>query len=136
MLHYTCTQPGRREDRKVAATTEPSQVICSMHLNYAFLEKKTSLVGWFDSVVFENWFFKTAVPYFNGLHTDERRIIIGDNVASHLSYRVIQYYITNNIRFAFFATERNPFVSATRRSLFSSTEKSLVEYTKRLEEAQ
>lgn len=101
MLHYTCTQPGRREDRKVAATTEPSQVICSMHLNYAFLEKKTSLVGWFDSVVFENWFFKTAVPYFNGLHTDERRIIIGDNVASHLSYRVIQYCITNNIRFAF-----------------------------------
>lgn len=52
-------------------------------------------------MVFEDWFFKTAVPYFDGLHNDHRRIIIGDNVASHLSFRVLQFCLKNNINFVF-----------------------------------
>ncbi|XP_055523105.1 uncharacterized protein LOC129717269 [Wyeomyia smithii] len=53
--------------------------------------------GWFDSMVFEDWFFTIALPYFNGLRNDKKRIIIGDNVASHLSFRVLQSCMASNI---------------------------------------
>lgn len=57
--------------------------------------------GWFDMSTFEDWFFAICLPYFSSLDTSEPRVLIGDNVASHVSIRVINACISNNIRFCF-----------------------------------
>ena len=43
--------------------------------------------GWFDQRRFEDWFEYIIIPYFRKLKG--KKIIIGDNLASHLSPRVI-----------------------------------------------
>ncbi|XP_062541335.1 uncharacterized protein LOC134209364 [Armigeres subalbatus] len=57
--------------------------------------------GWFDTMVFEDWFHTIAFPYFKSLKNDDPKVIIGDNVASHLSFKVFKSCLDNNIRFAF-----------------------------------
>lgn len=44
--------------------------------------------GWFDQGTFEDWFLKVIVPYFR--RKDGNKAIIGDNLASHLSLKVIE----------------------------------------------
>ncbi|KAJ8909324.1 hypothetical protein NQ315_016043 [Exocentrus adspersus] len=53
--------------------------------------------GWFDANTFEDWFVTTALPYFRNL--DGPKLIIGDNLCSHLTISVIQECEKNNIRF-------------------------------------
>lgn len=57
--------------------------------------------GWFDSDLFEQWFFKVALPHFKKHDASGQapKILIGDNLASHLSMRVIQTCQEHNIRF-------------------------------------
>ncbi|KAG5890972.1 hypothetical protein JTB14_028650 [Gonioctena quinquepunctata] len=47
-----------------------------------------SKTGWFDNVIFEDWFFKVVVPYFRC--REGKKAIIGDNLASHLSTKIIE----------------------------------------------
>lgn len=44
--------------------------------------------GWFDGQIFEDWFFKVVCPYFR--HREGKKAIIGDNLASHLSVKIIE----------------------------------------------
>ena len=44
--------------------------------------------GWFDSVTFEDWFFTVVVPWAEKL--DGKKVIIGDNLSSHLSPHVVK----------------------------------------------
>lgn len=60
-----------------------------------------SISGWFDSITVEDWFETVALRYFKSLKNDKPRVLIGDNVASHLSYRVIKGCLDNNIRLVF-----------------------------------
>lgn len=53
--------------------------------------------GWFDGPIFEDWFFQIALPYFK--KQPEPRVLIGDNLSSHLSANVLQACNSNNIRF-------------------------------------
>jgi hypothetical protein len=47
--------------------------------------------GWFNEKVFEDWFEKVALRYFRRLEDQEsKKVLIGDNVSSHLSHYVIQ----------------------------------------------
>lgn len=55
--------------------------------------------GWFDSDVYEDWFFKLALPYLR--RKEGRKVIIGDNLGSHLSYKVIKACEENNVAFIF-----------------------------------
>ncbi|XP_055617918.1 uncharacterized protein LOC129763145 [Toxorhynchites rutilus septentrionalis] len=57
--------------------------------------------GWFDKTIFEDWFFSMTLPYFQNLDNNLPKVIIGDNVASYLSYKVMKSCLENNIRFAF-----------------------------------
>lgn len=53
--------------------------------------------GWFDMPIFEDWFFKCFLPtcrYLKG-----PKVMIGDNLSSHISLEVIQLCEKNNIRF-------------------------------------
>ena len=53
--------------------------------------------GWFDSVCFTDWFKSVALTYFR--HRPGRKILIGDNLASHFSEEVVTTCTTNNIGF-------------------------------------
>lgn len=56
--------------------------------------------GWFDAPIFEDWFEKVALVHFRRL--DGKKVIIGDNLGSHLSLKVLQLCKTHNIHFVFF----------------------------------
>lgn len=62
----------------------------------AFYNRSAS--GWFDSFIFEDWFEKVALRYFKTLPPG-RKVIIGDNLASHTSIRVINLCLENDISF-------------------------------------
>jgi hypothetical protein len=53
--------------------------------------------GWFDSCLFEQWFFKLLLPILK--RRVGRKLLIGDNLASHLSPAVIEACRRNNIQF-------------------------------------
>jgi len=53
--------------------------------------------GWFDMSMFEDWFITCFLPACHNL--DGPKVIIGDNLASHLSLEVIQLCEKNNIHF-------------------------------------
>ncbi|CAG5047276.1 unnamed protein product [Parnassius apollo] len=55
--------------------------------------------GWFDMICFDDWFKSIVVPWANSL--DGVKLMIGDNLASHLSVETIQICQSKNIRFVF-----------------------------------
>ena len=56
-----------------------------------------SMSGWFDSELFEDWFKTLALPYFRKLNGP--KVLIGDNLNSHLTNSVIQECENNEIKF-------------------------------------
>ena len=55
----------------------------------------TSKSGWFDQKCFEDWFESVALRYLKDL--PGKKVIIGDNLSSHLSVNVITKCEENNI---------------------------------------
>ena len=55
--------------------------------------------GWFTAEIFKDWFMTIAVPYFRRLNG--KKVLIGDNLASHISYDIIQKAIDEGISFVF-----------------------------------
>lgn len=57
--------------------------------------------GWFDAVIFEDWFEQTFVSYVkeHKLNEQGKVVIIGDNLSSHFSPKVLQFCEENNISF-------------------------------------
>lgn len=53
--------------------------------------------GWFDGPTFEDWFDKIALPYLKNL--EGPKVLIGDNLASHVSLHVLQECQQYNIQF-------------------------------------
>lgn len=58
-----------------------------------------SLSGWFDSICFDDWVNKIAVPFLK--RKDGKKILIGDNLSSHLSVDSIRICKEHNIDFVF-----------------------------------
>jgi len=55
--------------------------------------------GWFDMATFTDWFKKIALPYFRKL--EGKKVLIGDNLSSHLSVSVIEECEKHEICFVF-----------------------------------
>lgn len=53
--------------------------------------------GWFDQFTFEDWFHKIALPYFS--KRSGKKILIGDNLSSHISVEVINKCKEHDISF-------------------------------------
>lgn len=53
--------------------------------------------GWFDMALFEDWFLTIALPYLKKLNGP--KVMLGDNLASHISVKVLQECENNGIRF-------------------------------------
>lgn len=64
---------------------------------YARFNRSAS--GWFDSLCFDDWVKKIILPYCNKL--PGKKILIGDNLSSHLSVESIKICHDNNISFVF-----------------------------------
>lgn len=57
--------------------------------------------GWFDAEIFVDWFKKVIIPFVRRLPSAEPTVIIGDNLASHVSFEVIELCQELNIRMTF-----------------------------------
>ncbi|XP_028037361.1 uncharacterized protein LOC114248348 [Bombyx mandarina] len=55
--------------------------------------------GWFDSTVFQDWFNSVIIPWADKL--DGPKLIIGDNLSSHLNIDIVSKCEERNIRFTF-----------------------------------
>lgn len=55
--------------------------------------------GWFDMVCFDDWFKTIVLPWANS--REGPKVIIGDNLASHLSVEVVQLCRESNIKLVF-----------------------------------
>lgn len=55
--------------------------------------------GWFDGNIFEDWFFQIALPFLK--KKVGTKVIIGDNLASHLSAGVLDGCLKNDIHYVF-----------------------------------
>lgn len=55
--------------------------------------------GWFDELTFTDWFKSTFLPFAKQL--EGRKLLLGDNLASHFSMKVIKLCEENNIGFVF-----------------------------------
>lgn len=55
--------------------------------------------GWFDTTVFEDWFKSVIIPWADKL--EGPKIIIGDNLSSHLNIDIVRKCEELNIRFTF-----------------------------------
>ena len=53
--------------------------------------------GWFDQTTFNDWFFTIALPYLK--RKPGKKVLIGDNLASRISFSVIKSCEENNIHF-------------------------------------
>ena len=53
--------------------------------------------GWFDANTFADWFEFTFIPHCRTL--DGRKVILGDNLSSHFSKRVLELSEQNNLTF-------------------------------------
>ena len=82
----------------------PYVVYKSVHLYNQWVEGgppgaryNRSKSGWFDETTFTDWFFKLMLPKLRRL--EGRKVLIGDNLSSHLSESVIKACSQNNIAF-------------------------------------
>ena len=55
--------------------------------------------GWFDLRCFEEWFMSVALPYLKPLRG--KKVLVGNNLSSHLSAEIIQKCEENQIAFCF-----------------------------------
>ena len=53
--------------------------------------------GWFDMATFEDWFFSALLPRLK--KQEGHKVLIGDNLSSHINAEVLQACQKNNIRF-------------------------------------
>lgn len=58
--------------------------------------------GWFDAFCFQDWVESIAIPHLSKL--DGVKILLGDNLASHLNVDVIKICLDHNIKFVFLPT--------------------------------
>lgn len=55
--------------------------------------------GWFTLEIFEDWFQRVALSYFKQFDSDAKKVLIGDNLSSHISPHIIEECNKNNIKF-------------------------------------
>lgn len=56
---------------------------------------------WFDAEIFIDWFHKVALQYFKTMPHDEPKVLIGDNLPSHMNHKLVPLCEQHNIRMVF-----------------------------------
>lgn len=55
--------------------------------------------GWFDGTIFEDWFMTIILPWAK--KKTGTKVLIGDNLASHMNHKIVELCEANDIRFVF-----------------------------------
>ncbi|XP_039275899.1 uncharacterized protein LOC120349576 [Nilaparvata lugens] len=77
--------------------------------------------GWIDGNTFLDWFQRVVVPYCRRI--DGKKVIIGDNLSSHLSPEVIRLCELNNIGFIFLPANSTHLTQPLDIALFAPMKK-------------
>ncbi|XP_052738248.1 uncharacterized protein LOC128198204 [Bicyclus anynana] len=77
--------------------------------------------GWFDMVCFDDWFEQIILPWATGL--DGPKVIIGDNLSSHISVSTVKLCREHNIRFVFLPRNATHLTQPLDLSLFGPMKK-------------
>lgn len=77
--------------------------------------------GWFDANTFEDWFVSHMLPILK--KQTGRKVLIGDNLSSHINENVINLCEENNIRFACLPPNTSHLTQPLDVSVFSSMKK-------------
>lgn len=80
----------------------------------------SSKSGWFETIHFQDWFISIALHYCKSLPNEKPKVLIGDNVATHLSVEVIKECIKHNIRFCFLPPNSTHLTQVLDLSFFKS----------------
>lgn len=80
------------KDRGIVGKPCCSEPCCSRGSRYSRTQS-----GWIDGPTFRDWFWSTFLPHANRL--EGPKVIIGDNLSSHLDEDVLKTYQENNTRF-------------------------------------
>lgn len=57
--------------------------------------------GWFDSATFSDWFESVYMLYVRALPREQPKVLIGDNLPSHINFKIVESCEKNNIRMCF-----------------------------------
>jgi hypothetical protein len=57
--------------------------------------------GWFDMPKFNQWFKQVFIPHIRTMPLEDIKVLLGDNLAAHLSPYVLKMCERYNIRFVF-----------------------------------
>lgn len=79
--------------------------------------------GWFDSDSFNDWFKSVYLHYIRNLPKEEPKVLIGDNLPSHINMKVIQQCIDNNVRMCFLPPNSTHLLQPLDVSIFAPLKK-------------
>jgi len=88
--------------------------------------------GWFEMPTFENWFTTIALSHLKRL--SGKKVMIGNNLSSHLSAQVMKSCEENNINFVFLPLRSTHFIQPLDVSFFAPLKRAwrkILERTKR-----
>ena len=77
--------------------------------------------GWFDLQCFEDWFHSIALPYLKKL--PGKKMLIGDNLSSHLSASIVEKCEENEIAFCFLPANSTHLLQPLDVAFFSPLKK-------------
>lgn len=78
--------------------------------------------GWFDGPTFDDWFDRILLPHFKTLRG--KKVLIGDNLASHISLHVLQSCEDNDIHFVLLPPNATHLLQPLDVSFFAPFKKS------------
>lgn len=79
--------------------------------------------GWFDSDIFIKWFKSIVLPWARRLPHDEPKVVIGDNLASHMSLEVVGICEEHNIRLTFLPPNSTHLLQPLDVAVFATVKK-------------
>ncbi|XP_051164857.1 uncharacterized protein LOC127283805 [Leptopilina boulardi] len=95
---------GSKHPERIIDSSKSATVYKAKHLYPTWIEGgipgswyNRNSSGWFDMDIFEDWFLKICLPYLKNL--PGKKVMIGDNLASHVSPKVIKECQENDIAF-------------------------------------
>lgn len=77
--------------------------------------------GWFESDTFEDWLDKVPLRYFKQLEGE--KVIIGDNLSTHLSPHIIELCMRHSIKLVFLPANSTAFLQPLDVSVFGPMKK-------------
>jgi hypothetical protein len=76
--------------------------------------------GWFDSDLIVLWIKSVVIPYTKILPNDIPRVLIGDNLPSHISHEALCLCLENNIRMTFLPSNATHLLQPLDVGIFGS----------------